>query len=90
MEKNVDTDNQALVNVINKQTCKEKDIMSLVRQLVASCPEFNIYFKAKHLTSKENILCDLLSRSKVQQFLRLAHWADNQPVEIPSLPPYQS
>lgn len=84
------TDNQALVHVINKQTCKDKDIMSLVRQLVASCLEFNIYFKAKHLTSKENILCDLLSRSKVHQFLQLAPWADKQPVEIPSLPPYPS
>lgn len=87
------TDNQALVHVINKQTCKDKDtgcIMSLVRQLVASCLEFNIYFKAKHSTSKENILCDLLSRSKVQQFLQLAPWADKQPVEIPSLPLYPS
>lgn len=84
------TDNQALVRVINKQACKDKDIMSLVRQLVASCLEFNTYFKAKHLTSKENILCDLLSRSKVKQFLQLAHWVDKQPVETPSLPLYPS
>lgn len=43
------TDNQALVNVISKQTCKDKVIMALVCQLVASCLEFNIHFKAKHL-----------------------------------------
>lgn len=44
------TDNQALVHVVNKQTCKDKVIMALVCQLVASCLEFYIYFKTKHLT----------------------------------------
>lgn len=47
------TDYQALVQVINKQTCKVKDIMVLVCQLAASCVEFNIYFKAKHLSQKK-------------------------------------
>lgn len=39
------TDNKALMHVINKQTCKDKDTMSLVRQLIASCLEFNIILK---------------------------------------------
>lgn len=60
-----------------------KDNMSLASQLLV------YFFKAKHLLSEENILCDLLPLSKIQQFLQLAHWAD-KPVMIPSLPPYPS
>lgn len=82
------TDNQALVHVINKQTAKDKHIMFLLRKLVLICLKFNIYFKAQHLTSKENLLCDCLSRSKVNQFLQLAPWADSNPVNISPLPPF--
>lgn len=82
------TDNQALVHVINKQTAKDKHIMFLLRKLVLICLKFNIYFKAQHLTSKENLLCDCLSRSKVNQFLQLAPWAGSNPVNIPPLPPF--
>lgn len=80
------TDNQALVHVINKQTSKDKHIMFLLRTLVLTCLRYNIYFKAKHLTSKENLLCDCLSRSKVKQFLQLAPWANRNPVNVPPLP----
>ena len=82
------TDNLSLVHVINKQTSKDKHIMFLLRLLVSTCLTFNIYFRAKHLTTKENVLCDYLSRSKVQQFLHMAPWADKDPVDIPPLPPY--
>lgn len=69
------TDNQALVHVINKQTANDKH-MFLLRKLVLTCIEFNSYFGARHLSSKENLLCDYLSRSKVQRFLELATWAE--------------
>ncbi|KAK3099320.1 hypothetical protein FSP39_002568 [Pinctada imbricata] len=84
------TDNMAIVHVINKQTAKDNHIMYLIRRLVLVCLKYNIQFKAQHLTSKENLLCDCLSRSKVQLFHRLAPWADSQPVRIPPLPPYPS
>ena len=82
------TDNQALVHVINKQTAKDKHIMFLVRQLVKLCLHYNILFRAEHLSTKENVLSDLLSRCKVQQFLQMAPWADRKSVPIPPLPPF--
>ena len=43
------TDNQALVHVINKQSCRDKDLMFLVRRLVLVCLADNISFKTKHI-----------------------------------------
>lgn len=45
--------------------------------------KFCIHFK-KHLTSKESLLCDCLSRSKVNQFLQLAPWANRHQVKFNS------
>ena len=43
------TDNEALVYVINKQSCKDKNLMFYVRKLVLVCLQNNILFKAKHV-----------------------------------------
>lgn len=37
------TDNQALVHVINKQTSKDSHIMFLVRKVVLRCLKFNFF-----------------------------------------------
>ena len=47
------TDNEALVHVINKQSCKDKTLMVFVRRLVLLCLQFNIMFKAKHVPGAE-------------------------------------
>ena len=39
------TDNEALVHVINKQTCRDKDLMFFVRKLVLVCLHCNICLK---------------------------------------------
>ena len=41
------TDNEALVHVINKQSCKDKALMFFVRKLVLVCLNHNVLFKAK-------------------------------------------
>jgi hypothetical protein len=41
------TDNEALVYVINKQSCKDKILMQFVRKLVLVCLQHHILFKAK-------------------------------------------
>ena len=43
------TDNEALVHVINKSTCRDTSLMIFVRQLVLVCLKNNILFKAKHI-----------------------------------------
>ena len=78
------TDNEALVHVINKQSCKDKTLMIFVRQLVSICLQHNIVFKAKHIPGIYNNLADSLSRLQVQAFRRLAPpHMDQCPTEIP-------
>lgn len=43
------SDNEAIVHVLNKQSCKEKTLMKLIRRPVLTYLSYNIYFKAKHI-----------------------------------------
>ena len=78
------TDNEALVHVINKQSCRDKSLMFFVRKLVLVCLSYNIVFKAKHIPGLHNKLADSLSRLQVQTFKQLAPAHMNpSPTEIP-------
>ena len=66
------TDNEAMVHVINKQTCRDKDLMFFVHKLVLVCLNYNICFKAKHVPGLQNKLADSLSRLQLQIFKQLA------------------
>ena len=78
------TDNESLVHVINKQTCKDKHLMAFVRKLVSICLHHNILFKAKHIPGIHNNQADALSRLQVQTFRHLAPaHMDPLPTDIP-------
>lgn len=78
------TDNESLVHVINKQTCKDKALMFFVRKLVFICLLHNIIFKAKHIPGIHYNLANALSRLQVQTFRQLAPaHMDPLPTEIP-------
>jgi hypothetical protein len=78
------SDNEALVHVINKQSCKDKTLMVFVRRLVLLCLQFNIMFEAKHIPGVRNNLADALSRLQVQRFQQLASpTMDHSPTAIP-------
>ena len=78
------TDNEALVHVINKQSCRDPSLMSFVRKLVSICLEHNILFKAKHIPGAHNALADSLSRLQVASFRKMAPVTMCQsPTEIP-------
>ena len=62
------TDNEALVHVVNKQTCHDKDLMFFERNLVLVCLNYNICFKAKHAPGLQNKLADSLSQLQLQIF----------------------
>ena len=55
------TDNEALVHVINKQSCKHQHLMFFVRKMVLICLKYNILFKAKHIPGIHNHLADSVS-----------------------------
>ena len=80
------TDNEALVHVINKNSCRDKFLMSFMRQLVLVCLQNNILFRARHVPGIKNDLADSLSRLQIQRFRRLAP-AHMQlaPVPIPTV-----
>ena len=77
------TDNEALVHIINNQTSKDPNIMTLLRQLVLYCLTSNIVFTANHVPGRMNVLADKLSRSQVDGFRSLAPWADEIPASLP-------
>ena len=66
------TDNEALVHVINKPSCRDKDLMFFVRELVLLCLRHNVHFKAKHIPGLHNKLADSLSRLQLHTFRQLA------------------
>lgn len=79
------TDNEALVFCINKQTCKDKDLMFFVRKLVLICLQYNILFKAKHIPGIHNFLADALSRQQVDRFQACAPpYMCKNPTTIPA------
>ena len=78
------TDTEALVYVINKQSCKDKNLMFFVRKLVLICLQNNILFNAKHVRGVYNTLADSLSRLQVHTFKRLAPaHMEREPTDIP-------
>ena len=66
------SDNQAVVAVINNQSCKDKVMMRLVRRMVLAALTFNIVFRAKHIAGKSNVIADHLSRFHFQKARQLA------------------
>ena len=79
------SDNEALVHVINKSTCRDTSLMIFVRKLVLVCSRHNILFKAKHISGFKNTLADALSRLQIERFKKLAPaYMDPMPTAIPS------
>ena len=77
------SDNEAVVHVVNKQSCKEKTLMQLVRRLVLASLSYNILFKAKHIPGKNNTLADKLSRFQFQEAFRIAPQLNPSQTVIP-------
>ena len=59
------TDNQAIVASINKQSSRNKFVMSILRPMVLTLLQNNISFNAKHIPGVKNNICDSLSRAQV-------------------------
>ena len=77
------SDNQAVVEIINKQTSKDRSIMVLLRHFVLCTLKYNILFHAKHIAGCINRKSDALSRIQVEKFRLLAPTADPQPTPVP-------
>lgn len=78
------TDNMAIVYAINKQTCKDKGLMKLIRRLVLQALSHNILFRAKHIAGKSNTLADHLSRFKFQEAFQVAPHLNRTQTNVPN------
>ena len=76
-------DNQAVVNIVNRQTSKSDKVMVLVRAFTLHCLRLNIVFKAEYLPGKMNCVTDSLSRLQLDRFRRLAPQAEQEPKAVP-------
>lgn len=77
-------DNQAVVQIINKQSSRSPVVMSLVRLLVLTCLQCNVLFRAKHIPGYTNCMADCLSRGQLIKFRSLAPTADRHPTPVPN------
>ena len=78
------SDNLSVVHIINSLTSKSERVMRLVRKFTFLTLGCNVLFKSEHVSGKNNILTDKLSRMKVEQFLQLAPQAEPCPTHIPT------
>ena len=77
------SDNQPVVNIINKQSSRSPEIMKLVRFFILQCLKSNLAFCAKHIVGRDNEIADSLSRFQMDRFRRLAPGADLEPTDVP-------
>ena len=77
------SDNQAVVDIINKSSSKDPNKMILVRRLTLAAMKFNFLFRAKHIPGVHNITADLLSRFQFEKARRHAPWLQESATVIP-------
>lgn len=72
--------NNTVVHFIDKQTCKDKHIIYLVRRLVLDCMKFNILIRSQHVPRRLIDLADMLSRLQITQFRKKpTGWTQTKP-----------
>ena len=77
------TDNSAVRDVINSQTCKNNHVMQIIRPLVLVLISYNIRLTAQHVPGSINTLADCISRFKVSPAMLQEHHMDPFPVPVP-------
>ena len=77
------TDNAALVDIINHHTSKHNLVMILVRDLVLTSLRHNIMFRARHIQGVHNTPADYISRFQVDKFKVLCPGVDEFPTAVP-------
>jgi len=64
-----------VVQAVNLGYCHEEGLAGLLFDLAGWCVENNVYLRARHLSSGENRLADLLSRARVCEFVQEADFS---------------
>ena len=65
-------DNQTVVNILTKRSARCPRIMDYVRLIVQTCMQYEIDFVIRYVPSKDNSVCDALSRYQMSRFSQVA------------------
>ena len=77
-------DNQAMTDILNKQSSKNQLVMGLVHPLVLTLIKHNIMLMSQHIPGKNNILADRISRFQVTPALLTHYNMEKQPTAVPA------
>ena len=80
----INSDNMAVVYIINSSTSKDPLIMTLLRIFVLDCMSYNILIRSTHLLGVLNKCSDLLSRGQVQKAQKMFPTLQATPETIPT------
>ena len=62
------SDNSPTVHALLNKSSNSHQMLTLLRYFTLFCMVNNIHIEALHISGKKNILCDLLSQIKLQEF----------------------
>ena len=80
----VHCDNLNIVTVWKTGTCKNPEIMKVIRALFFCCASHNINLLTEHIEGKINYQADFLSRMQVGKFRQENPSADFEPCQLPN------
>ena len=77
-------DNMSVVHMLNSKTSSCRQCMVLIRLIVLKGMSHNVWITAKHVTSKNNLVSDCLSRLKYERFREVTgNKYRDLPIDIP-------
>jgi len=79
----VKCDNAAVVAIINSGSCKDPEVMHIMRCLMFFMAKFQFSMYATHTAGSENTLADALSRDRLDLFLSHYPQASRSPTPLP-------
>ena len=79
------SDNQAVVEVINRGYARDARLMQLVRCLIFIAASFEFWFTATHLPGERNRIADAISRNNMSYCHCLAPWLQPTPCFVPQV-----
>lgn len=77
------TDNTAVVEVWTIGSTKDPTMLKILRALFFLCAQSNINLTVSHIAGKKNVLADLLSRARFQEFFDAHPSAELSPTPVP-------
>lgn len=77
-------DNQAVATAWESGSCRNLEVMNLVRTTLRIAARYNFILLIRHISGIDNSIADALSRLQLSRFRSLAPSANPDPVPLPT------